>query len=629
MKKNKHIEILKNLSTTEYITSAALALALGISDRTVRTVLKQLKPILSENGATLIIRPHYGIKIDIHDYQRYHDFYNREKKKMLDSMKPVEPGERVEYLIGLLISSNDYILLDDLAEQLFVSRNSLTGDLKKVRRYFSRFNLDISQTPNYGLRLRGSEINIRKCLLERELIHHDNLEQFLVLLSQINELLNRHNYRCLGYALDEITSFFIVASTRINHGNMITETTYSPASQEMGFIREIFSLLLPETKELCSNELNFALIFIKSRLSFPLESPHLFKDIDFESQNIIVRLLKEISRYYQVNLFDNHDYDIELRNHLAGHLGPMRIRIENDIQLHNPILLEIKQNHTFAFMLAKIACQYLSSFYKKEITQDEIGYIAIFLDTAIKKRTTFSNEKNIMLVCDYGIGSQQLLKFQFEQTFTRHIKNIEVTDSHNLPAKLSNIDYIFTTSPLEIAKKPAMEISLDLTDYQIDEIKKILRTPFRKFYKPAFSLQFFYPNLNLKSKDDVIDFIIDQFVDQKKIQPRLAPEIKNREKAADSFFANSTAILNPVHTSYKETIVSVCILNRPIKWGDHRVSLIITILNDQILNRYLLRFFDVISKLVLDHDKVREIINKKDFNTLLAKFDEVEKSVPK
>lgn len=409
--------------------------------------------------------------IDIDDYQRYNDFYNQEKKKMIESLQPVEPSYRVEYLIGLFISSNDYNLLDDLADRLFVSRNSLTGDLKKVRHYFSRFHLDISQTPNYGLRLIGSEANIRKCLWERELNHHPNLDHFQDLIGKINQLLELHSYRCRGYALDEIAAYFLVAATRISQDHLIEGRNEQVDHQELDLIHKIFRLLLPAKQAIARTEAAAALIFIKSRQSFPLEPPYLFKDIDFENQNIIVRLLKEISKYYQVNLFDNHDYDIKLRNRLAGHLAPLRIRIENDIQFHNPILLEIKQNHTFAFMLATIACQYLNTYYKAEITQDEIGYIAIFLDTAIKKRTTFSNEKSILLVCDYVIGAQQLLKFQFEQTFTRHIKNIKVTDSYNLTKSLAEIDYIFTTSPLQVVDKPAMDISLDLTDYQIDEIK--------------------------------------------------------------------------------------------------------------------------------------------------------------
>lgn len=218
------------------------------------------------------------------------------------------------------------------------------------------------------------------------------------------------------------------------------------------------------------------------------------------------------------------------------------------------------------------------------------------------------------------------MKFQFEQTFPKYIKELTVTDSHFLQS-FNNIDYIFTTTPLSNIDIPTLDISFDLTEYQIDEIKKILRKPKKLFETPTFKKQFFYSHLHLKSKEEVIQFIIKQFTLTKKISSKTANELENN--LVDSYIANSTAIVTPVYTVTQETIPMVLLLERPIKWDDHKVQMIFAILNDQKLNRYLLRFYDILSQLILDYDRIQEVIRKKDFKTLQSKFNEVDKILPK
>lgn len=623
MKKVNYINLLDYLSTNNYVTSASLALSLGVSSKTVRNHLKELAVLLNNNGASLSIKPHYGIKLIINDYQKYNNFYNLEKEKIL-SEKQIIHYERVDYLIDLFLNNEEYVLLDQLAENLYISRNSLTTDLHKVRKYLENFQLTIINKPNYGLKLCGDETNIRCCLLDRK-YNNTKLDDYNNLFKFIKNMIENDKFIYFKNCLHEIILYFLISATRINQGHFINKKIIKHYNEEELTAKQIYDFLdIPANPV----ELQFAGIFLKSRQSYPLKSPYLFYDTDFEIQNIIIHILEDIYKYYQINLFDRHDYDIDLRNYFSVHMIPLVIRIKYDIQMHNPLLPKIKKYHTLAFILATTACQYLVSYYKKNITEDEIGYIALLLDLAIKKRITYSNEKKILIVCDYGRGAQQLLKFQFEQTFTRHVKEIFISDSYHLDNISNQVDHIFSTSPLP-PKYNATIVSYDLTDYQINEIRNILRKPKKHFNIPKFNQDLFYTHLNLKSKDEVIQFLTDQFLSKNKISKSIVSQIKAKENLIDSYFANSTAILAPIHTISQETIVSVCILNRPIKWDNNKVQMIITILNEEKFNRYLLRFFDILTQLLLDHHKTNEIIKKKDFFVLIEKYNEIEKLVSK
>lgn len=51
--------------------------------------------------------------------------------------------------------------IDQLADELFVSRSTLQNDLKDVKVVINRYNLHLKRKPNYGLKISGSEKNIR------------------------------------------------------------------------------------------------------------------------------------------------------------------------------------------------------------------------------------------------------------------------------------------------------------------------------------------------------------------------------------------------------------------------------------------------------------------------------------
>ena len=58
---------------------------------------------------------------------------------------------------------NEWITLDDLANILFVSRGSISGDLKDVSRVLDRFGLKLERRSHYGIRVTGPEMARRVC----------------------------------------------------------------------------------------------------------------------------------------------------------------------------------------------------------------------------------------------------------------------------------------------------------------------------------------------------------------------------------------------------------------------------------------------------------------------------------
>ena len=49
------------------------------------------------------------------------------------SLVPVMPEERVRFMMRKLLLQSDYLKIDQLAEELFISRMTVSSDLKRTR----------------------------------------------------------------------------------------------------------------------------------------------------------------------------------------------------------------------------------------------------------------------------------------------------------------------------------------------------------------------------------------------------------------------------------------------------------------------------------------------------------------
>lgn len=152
--------LLAVLSEETYLNVESIAKKLQISERTVRMQVNQLKELLEQNGADIERRRNLGLRIQVKDRETYQAF-------MKGKTSPVYPQtgrQRVEYIIALFFVSSAYIKAEELCEKMYISRKTLSLDLKTVEQYLNRYHLELERKPYYGLRMCGSEFAKRICL---------------------------------------------------------------------------------------------------------------------------------------------------------------------------------------------------------------------------------------------------------------------------------------------------------------------------------------------------------------------------------------------------------------------------------------------------------------------------------
>lgn len=528
-----------------------------------------------------------------------------------------------------------------MCEQLYVSYTTLSQCLKEVKNQIKKYNLILDTKPRKGIKLVGSEFDLRQCLSDFSDCHKDeniyslnNLDKNTV-LKKIYEVLRQHfinyNYQMSDVSFNNLVMHIYIALYRLNQG----EIAILPAKQKQQIIQwEEYPLALSIVKsletifnlEINQDEIGYIAIHLASKKTLNYNDNTKNIVINNEIYDIVSKMLDQIFNTYQID-FRN---DLELRMMLALHLVPFGIRMAYDLVLHNPLLKDIKTQYAMAYNLAVSASSYLKEYYHSDISDDEIGYFALHFNLALERRNQALNKKNILIVCSTGRGSAQLLLYQFKDNFGKYLNQIYTCDILNISNfNFDDIDYVITTVPIDFQiPVPILEIKSFINEEEVKNIKTFLNInrnfKIDKYFKP----ELFFTNISATNKSEVLNAMLTNINNYYSINiSEFYQAILKREELATTEFNNLVAIPHPFKPLTNDTFVSVCILPKPIKWSNKLVQLIFLMSMEKNANRDLVLFYKITSKLLVNTNYIQDIITHKSFDYLLSILQQIEQQL--
>lgn len=166
--RQKQIFLCLDENKNSFIKGIELANKVNCSLKTLQNTVKEMKIILEKYQLEIISMTSKGYNLIIHDQQEYNDF----KQLLLESDDKKDfnnQGYRITYILSTLLSDNHFVKADDLASQMYVSRSSVSSDLKIVKRVLEKYQLKIEHKPNYGMIVVGLEKDKRDCIIKEQL----------------------------------------------------------------------------------------------------------------------------------------------------------------------------------------------------------------------------------------------------------------------------------------------------------------------------------------------------------------------------------------------------------------------------------------------------------------------------
>lgn len=633
------MELLSLLDDDQYHTALSLAQCFNLSDKTIRTLIKALCGLLRDKDFAQIEAKHgMGYKLVVSDRPAFENFKGLLAQKIHQPHIPNTSRERVQYLMDYLLNSRDYVKIGCFQEMLFVSRNTLSADIKEVERELSKFNLKLARKPNKGIRVVGKEFNIRLCLanyIAKGLLPHGSHDHSQSIKMKeiahcLLSCLKEQNITLSEFVFQNLIIHIYVALRRMEAGDYVPldqmamerihqSHEYEAATKIVNKLQQHFSIPFPP------EEISYIAIHLAGKRIFS-NSP------ESESNIVINQEINEmagemIQQVYESFCFDFRD-NLELRMSLCQHLLALDIRVRYDMNLENPLLDDIKRRLPLAYAMAGQACTVINKHYGKRLRDDEIGYIALSFALALERQRTQVEGKNILLVCATGKGSAKLMAFKFQEEFGRYIHSIKTCDVWELEkVDFAEIDYVFTTVPIGIKiPVPIMEVQYFLDDAHIQSIKNALVAGGKENVVVSFfSRNLFIPNLDCKSKYEAIQAICAHVKKYIPLQENFYELVMKREELARTEFGNLVAIPHPYEAIDGPTFVSVAVLKDKILWDEREVQVVFLVAVAKNHTYDLQHFYEIVAKFLLSEGCINELIREKSYDTLIQRLLSIEK----
>lgn len=240
-------ELFDTIELDEYHSASTIAKQLGVSEKTVRNRIKELKTVLKEHGGDIVSKSRYGYKLVMTDEEKFKRFLQEEN----DTQLPETSQERNHFLLKYLIEIDDWVKMDDLCDMLYVSKSALSQSIRTVEKVMNQYGLEIERKPNYGIRVVGDEFDIRR-LLCIYFIKRKSFEEFQTknekglrwVAKCIHELLIKYDVHLTEVAFDNFTDYVYVGLGRIRKNHFLnTNFKNFPeiGIKEKSFIKELVS----------------------------------------------------------------------------------------------------------------------------------------------------------------------------------------------------------------------------------------------------------------------------------------------------------------------------------------------------------------------------------------------------
>ena len=555
------------LESKEYLTSDELAYRLGSSARTVREDISKNKKMLGRYGIQIKSKAHKGYYLEL------------PKEHAADLQEMIkgagETQNKAAQLMRALLLADDYRKLDDIAEELWVSRSTADRLFKEAKEIFGRYHLSLVSKPFYGIRLEGNERDRRLCLVQCCLPSKSSMmdrfwgkmaEDTDLVYEELTEIvescIQSEEYQIAEASQRNLVVHLAVAVMRIRTSHLVQDGNALSfgESPEGRIAKEIARKIKERYKvEFPAAEIAYIQIHLKGKRFFMEDGKdHLITgELETLMMKINHAILDEMGMDFQS--------DLEHFAALSLHLLPMLTRVRYGLRMENPVLYDIKRQLPLGYECAVIAANVIGAELGCKVAEEEKGYLAMHYAVAIDHLKKSRNVR-VVVVCSSGLGTSRLLKHKVTEQFGLSEQEVLMLSMGQLSqADLSAVDYIFSMVPI------TMEVPCQMiyVENPLAALPKQDSQDARK--KPKSLAQYISPGrvfLQVKAanRKEIIEQLCRALKETAALPEDFLELVWKREQASATEIGGMAAIPHPAKLCTEASCLAIAVLKKPITW---------------------------------------------------------------
>lgn len=598
MLSEKGLLIIEKLAehNNELVTSKALAASTGMSERSVKTYLKEVADFCEQNSMTLDRKPGKGMKPCFSDAQI---------GKILDvagrKSAAVSQKKRQNYISYILLSGWDTYTYALFSEELNVSKNVIMDDINELDAELLLYGIKVHRTAGYGIYATGSELDIRKAMRhfcrypisDKQVIKTDDHRlsrraaeviannfrsvNLSMAVDMIHHVERRFDIIFTDYTFQMLAEYIAIALFRVDvekelkSGEQEQDTKFimteheNMAREAAGFLERHYGISLAQP-EIMYLAMLFSCAEGQNRVVMSCE----------ESLSIEDEMIVYLSNLLAANLIENELLRESMRSFLPGSIARTHFGIEID----NPFLSDITQSYASLFTVCFTVSRYYEKYTGAMPSENEIAFIALQVGGALH-RNPMTVRAVLIGAAGYATGSIIAGKIENRVPDVRIVSilssdRIEHIDEYDCDLILSTIDTqtdihkdmrFLYVSPLISAQdeKNIRNKCFELMTGQsaeVSEFSQMLSEEFIIFEKKA------------KKRKDVLKRACQLLINKGIVQSEFARDVLEREKVEATAVGCNIAIPHGKPEHVNRCQILVIRLDKPIEWGERMADMI-------------------------------------------------------
>ena len=485
MVKKRYFEIINLvINSNDEITVKDISNLYNITERSIRYDIDELNVFFQEKNNKDII--------EINNNRLKILYSEDEIEGIVENIKEKEyflsENERVNILSYEIFLSKNEFILQYFTEKYNLSKTTVRYSLKELNKIISEYGLVIDMNNNRGYKIIGSEINIRKYIInilreyikntKEKKIEYNPLKKIIQKFykksrieeskSIINKILDYTGKTISDEAFETLQLFLFISVIRNKNGHEIEEDVeneiFLSKTKEFSKIREI----LEKVENIKEKDIHYFVDFFLGSYSYNLEYSYFLNWILIES--LIDQFIKLLSDKLKVNLTE----DKILRKELLNHIKPAIYRMKNKFKLTESILSEVKKQYMELFIKTKSSLKIISDFIDLSFDEDEAAFITVMIQRAIMRNnpsTLLKKDPNILIVCGLGYSSSRFLYENINNRFQVNIIDIIPFNQLENYNYLKKADIIISTLDFKLDGMDVITVNAVMNEKDILKLK--------------------------------------------------------------------------------------------------------------------------------------------------------------
>lgn len=483
--KKRSTEILQRIlqNPAEKLELQRMAAEYRISEKTLKSDIQEMMDFIRETDfpSALCFDGHY---LSLEDRQCIRKLFDALYSMDLYQYK-MSPEERKIYIATVLLYHEGYYSMQQLADELFVTRNTIVNDCKLVDEYLKGYGISYVAKSKRGIRIETDEEKTRNLLngMFLEIIPQINQEKtffvrFMIkkagfiyslkdVIYHMNVFLNEHSVILDKEVFFEIAVCIFTLINRIQQ--MESETAENKDENWELQLDSIGSMVRYVAEGLGYSSLSLAeVLAIEKQILRRGLHPSVQSINDFELYSVICHFLLAISREIDVDLQADNLLIESLILHIKG------LNNWNETDYEWDMSNDASGDFIWLRSVAEDKYSILEGYLHSTLTERMKDSIIIHICAALLRGRKNSESLSVIISCPGSMATSKYLEAKVKTYFNFHIAGIMTTKQvEAAKGDFGGADFILSTVPIQESALPVLTVSPLLTVEDINKIQNV------------------------------------------------------------------------------------------------------------------------------------------------------------